>query len=81
MPVYNLSYAYDVPHYADFTIEAKNAKEALAIAKRALEQGKFSSVTGSPCIENQHSDRVFCSGRAEAGEHAPMEELRDFGKA
>jgi hypothetical protein len=59
MPKFSLSYAYDVPHYADFIVEAPTKEEALRIATEALNAGKFSHVTGTECIENMNGDRVF----------------------
>lgn len=53
-----ISYAYDLPHYADFTIEARNEEEALELAKKALREGRFKEVAGQPndTVENE---RVF----------------------
>lgn len=66
-----MSYAYDVPHYADFIIKASSEEEAERIARRALKAGRFSGVVGHPCIENARLDRVFCNGCAHKLDHYP----------
>lgn len=55
---FTISYAYDLPHYADFTIEARNEEEALQLAEKALREGRFKTVAGQPndTVENE---RVF----------------------
>jgi len=63
---YVVSYAYDVPHYADFTVEARNEKDALRKAKKALRAGKFTDILGQS-DESAHAHRVFVMRRC--GEH------------
>ena len=55
---YVISYAYDVPHYADFLVEARNKTEALRKAKEAFLSGRFEGVRGQP-DETTRNDRVF----------------------
>ncbi len=55
---YVISYAYEVTHYADFAVEARNMKEALRTAKAALHAGKFSDVAGQP-DDTSAGHRVF----------------------
>ena len=61
MPRFTCSYAYDVPHYFDFTVTAKNEKEALRKCQKALEAGKLCDYDdhAGPCYENSNSARVF----------------------
>jgi len=54
-----MSYAYDIPHYADFIIEAKDADDAMARATAALALGKFDTVEGDVCYDNIWAKRVF----------------------
>ena len=76
---YDIAYAYDVPYYVDFTIDATSEREALRIARRALKEGRFASVSGEPCYDNAHNDRVFSMGRAQDDtEENAMENLPDF---
>jgi hypothetical protein len=53
-----ISYAYDVPHYADFLVDAKDKKDALKKAKEAFFSGKFNGIRGEP-DETTRNDRVF----------------------
>jgi hypothetical protein len=62
MPYFSITYAYDVPFYADMKIEAATAEEALAKARALLDEGAFNSVVGKECFDNLHDDRVFDSG-------------------
>lgn len=59
MPHFAISYAYDVPHYADMKIEAATAEDALAKAQALLDSGAFSSITGTPYWDNAGNERVF----------------------
>ncbi len=54
-----MSFAYDVPHYADFTIKANNEKDAIAKAEAALARGCFEDVVGEECLSNATEHRVF----------------------
>ena len=64
MPKFLCSYAYDVPHYADFWAEAPDEEAAEKLIQEKLEAGAFSGAVGSPCLENAGNDRVFVSGQA-----------------
>lgn len=78
MPRFACSYAYDVPHYFDFTVEAKDEAEAEEKIKKALEDGVFANVTCDACYENSHEDRVFVSEEMEPGEESFDETLEDL---
>ena len=70
MPKFVCSYAYDVPCFADFVVEAKSERAALRLIRKALREGKFANIHAEPCWENGPSnERVFIQG--EATEHAP----------
>lgn len=61
---FRLSYAFDVPHYADFVLEAASEEDAHAIAKRLLDAGTLAEICyghANACWETQTNDRVFCS--------------------
>jgi len=63
MPKFCCSYAYDVPCYADFYVEAENEQAAEQLIQRKLESGAFSGVSGPPFWENAGgNERVFVSG-------------------
>jgi len=64
MPKFLCSYAYDVPCYADFYVEAASAEAAEKLIREKLESGALSGVAGEPCWENAGNDRVFVSGEA-----------------
>jgi hypothetical protein len=49
---YIISYAYDLPFYADFLVEARNKKAALKRARAAFLAGRFNEVHG------RHDDTV-----------------------
>jgi hypothetical protein len=51
-----ISYSYDVPHYADFIVDAKDKNEALEKAKAAFLSGKFDTVCCQPddSVDNEH---------------------------
>ena len=67
MPKFLCSYAYDVPCYVDFYVEADSEEAAEKLIQEKLGAGMFSGVAGSPCWENAgENERVFVSG--EAGE-------------
>jgi hypothetical protein len=53
-----ISYAYDVPHYADFVVDANNEKEALKKAKAAFLLGIFDTVSCQP-DDSVFNERVF----------------------
>jgi len=61
---YVISYAYDVPHYADFVVDAKNKTEALNKAKQAFLLGRFKGVRGQR-DETTRNDRVFVQRAAD----------------
>jgi hypothetical protein len=63
MPKFFCSYAYDVPCYADFHVEAESEDAAQKLIQEKLESGAFSGVSGSPFWENAgENERVFVSG-------------------
>jgi hypothetical protein len=64
MPKFLCSYAYDVPCYADFCVEAESEQAAKKLINEKLESGAFSGVSGEPCWENAGNDRAFVSGEA-----------------
>ena len=77
MPKFVCSYAYDVPCFADFVVEAKSERAALRLIQQALRDGKFANVTAEPCWENGPSnERVFVQG--EATQHAPSTTLAEI---
>ncbi len=79
---YLMFYAYDVPHYAQFTIQAGSEDEARAIAQAALDNGKFDDVVGEPSQDGIDGHGVFCMRQADqvAEKHiGPMTELAGFG--
>jgi len=57
------TFAYDIPHFADFLVKAKNEKHARKIIESALANGKFCRVVGD-AYENEENHRVFVSGPA-----------------
>jgi hypothetical protein len=60
---FKVSYSYELPHYADFIVVARNKQEAMKKANKALRDGRFRDVGGQPndTVENE---RVFVCGRA-----------------
>ncbi len=56
---WSVSYAYDIPHYADFTIDAPTEDAALAFAVAALDAGKLRDILGDPDHESDTDHRVF----------------------
>ena len=65
MPKFLCSYAYDVPCYADFYVEADTEEAAEKLIQEKFEAGAFSGVVGKPCWENAgENERVFVSGEA-----------------
>lgn len=81
MPKFNCSYAYSVPCYADFMVEAENEEAAEKIIQEALENGCFASVSGDPSWGDTSDDRVFVSGPTEHEGSYMMEDLPNFEKA
>ncbi|MFZ3376222.1 MAG: hypothetical protein WA183_11775 [Chthoniobacterales bacterium] len=65
------SYAYDVPCYADFYVEADSEEAAEKLIQEKLEAGAFSGVVGNPCWENAgENERVFVSSEADEDDDA-----------
>jgi hypothetical protein len=60
---YVISYAYDVPHYADFCVEAPNKKIALQMAHEAFRLGRFKDVNCQP-DDTHANERIFVQSRA-----------------
>jgi hypothetical protein len=69
MPKFTCSYAYDIPHYLDFTVEAESEDEAQKKCEEALVNDSFDKVIdqAEACYSNHADDRVFVDGPA--GEH------------
>lgn len=83
MPKFLCSYAYDVPVYADFYVEADSEAAARKIIQQKLKAGLFSSVTGEACWENAgENERVFVSGEADEDDDlgTSLEELIGGGR-
>ena len=60
---FNCCYAYDVPCYQSFVVEAKSERSALRQIKAALDAGRFANVAAPPCWENAPTnDRVWVHG-------------------
>lgn len=55
---YVISYAYDVPYYADFIVKARSKKAALKKAKEAFLSGRFNEVRGQR-DDTTRNARVF----------------------
>lgn len=79
MPNFQMSYAYDVPCYTDFTVEAETAEAALAIAQDALKRGCLLQVSAEPSWDNMTNARVFDNGGvADDDCLEPMTDLEGF---
>lgn len=68
MPKFKCSYAYDVPCYFDFTVEAPDEKSAEELATKALQSGTFDPIWGKVDEEAgavPDSERVFVSTQCE----------------
>lgn len=74
MSKFNVSYAYNVPHYFDFVIEAKSEAEAEIIAEKWLKQCEetgnlftnsfqLPDAEAQANYENAEGHRVFTSGK------------------
>lgn len=59
MPKFKCTFTYDVPHYAEFVIEAKDAKEAEFKIKRAFQKGKFNDVEAEPDYDCTTGSKVY----------------------
>ena len=79
MPKFLCSYAYDVPHYADFTVEAKDISEAEQIVQTVLQNGYFYQVQGQPDDMHQNK-RVLVYGHADDRTRPTMQQLIDENK-
>lgn len=72
------SYAYDVPCYYDFCVEAETEEEAEKICEKALAERLFSDTPGEPCWENGgDNERVFVSGKQDDDRYGSEPELKD----
>ena len=60
---WQLTYAYDMPYYVDFTVEATSFHAALRHAEKALRAGRFENVIGQSDY-SVSGDRVFGLGPA-----------------
>ena len=81
MPKYKCSYAYDVPHYQDFIVEAKSIAEAQKIMDAALKVGRFENVTGEACYDNLTNERAFVSEKLAPSEVAYDDTMENVIKA
>lgn len=78
---YKCSYAYDVPHYADFIVEAESEHEAETIIEKALADDKFAGVSGDSKDSMDDNHRVFVSGELEEGEQTFDPTLEEITKS
>jgi hypothetical protein len=78
MPKFVCSYAYDVPCYTDFVVEAASEVEAENIIQAALRAGRFATVTAEPndMDVDLDSQRVFVQG--EDTGYGPSTTLQDL---
>ena len=76
MPKFVCSYAYDVPCFADFTVEAESEAQALRLCKAAFAADKFNDVQCEANWGNDHNHRVFVQG--EAADYSPDTTLGDL---
>ncbi len=70
--IWQLSYAFDVPHYADFTIRAETEDQAERIANALLVSGHIQSIFDnhvSACFENASEERIFSTGEGTEEDH------------
>ena len=58
-----ISYAYEVPHYADFVVNARDKNAAFKKAKAALRTGRFSGASCQP-DDSMWNERVFVMRKA-----------------
>jgi hypothetical protein len=65
---YRCSYAYDVPHYVDFTVQARTQKEAEKIIQLVLKADKFRNTAGIEDYAAWMNARVFVVKRVGADE-------------
>lgn len=75
MPKFQMSYAYDVPHYVDFVVEADTPEDAQRIAQEALDAGRFNAVDCKPFWDNACEHRVFDNN---GGEPITNEDAEDY---
>jgi hypothetical protein len=69
MPKFRCSYAYDIPAYFDFTVEAADEAEAEKKIEEALTNRKFDKICCDPSFEDGGDNpRVFVSGPADDDE-------------
>lgn len=64
-PAWKLSYAFDLPYYADFVIDADTEAEAERIAQALLDAGTLPEIMdghAQACWDNACNERVFTSG-------------------
>ena len=59
LKTFNCSYAYDVPHYAEFSVRASSERQAEAMIKKALKEKRFKNVEGAEAFANVCHERVF----------------------
>ena len=59
MPKFKCVHAYQIPHYAEFTVEADSREQANAIVQEALAAGKFNDVAGLPYYDGVSNQQVW----------------------
>lgn len=64
MPKFVMTYAYDVPCYVDFIVEAESEEAAEALAQAALDAGRFSDVSCEPDWDMSFDERCFACEEA-----------------
>lgn len=76
MPLFQVTYAYDVPCYTDFTVEADTEDAAEKIARDALRAGHLAEIGAQPEWDQCSGHRVFVQGEAEYAD--PMQDQIGF---
>ena len=61
MPKFVCSYAYDIPHFADFVVEAQSEADAENMNSQALRDKRFHDVPGVADYDSVGDERVFVS--------------------
>jgi len=74
-----VTFAYDVPHYLDFAVEAESAETAEAIARAKLEAGELDRINhlAKASYEDQSEERIFSHGEQD-DEEWPTETLDEL---
>lgn len=78
MKKFLLLYSYSVPFYKGFTVEAETEEEAIKIAEKAVDDGRFDHVIADPAMDELDDPRIISCGAPEGlreGSYPTMEEL------